>query len=485
MKFNLSLSWRIYISMLSIILVSFIITGAATYYNFIEESESYHKERLSRKESAILTSINYYFYQEREGDFFPFYTKAFIDRINEFSDIHALTINLFDLNGILITSSDFIEYENSGMEKFVSKKVLDDLENGKESVLIDQMRGEEDHLAVYSYLRNLEGSPIAIINLPYFFSLEPSKQETYSFLKRLSLLYLIILVPALALGYYLTQYITKSLRKIGEKLKTIKINQKNEELQWEGKDEIGLLVSEYNKKVAELEESAKKLAQTERESAWREMAKQVAHEIKNPLTPMKLSVQQLERTWKDGGVDFDSRLERFAKTMTEQIDALTQIANEFSNFAKMPKTEITSVNIKDSILSVVDLFKKSQTEINFSINSEHENAFVSADKNEFIRVFNNLIKNAIQAIPKNQEGIIKIDILSENKNWKISITDNGVGIPKNSKNNLFVPNFTTKTTGMGLGLAMVKNIIDGIGGQIWFESEENKGTTFFILLNKA
>jgi signal transduction histidine kinase len=151
----------------------------------------------------------------------------------------------------------------------------------------------------------------------------------------------------------------------------------------------------------------------------------------------------------------------------------------------MPKTEITSVNIKDSILSVVDLFKKSQTEINFSINSEHENAFVAADKNEFIRVFNNLIKNAIQAIPKNQEGIIKIDILSENKSWKISITDNGVGIPKNSKNNLFVPNFTTKTTGMGLGLAMVKNIIDGIGGQIWFESEENKGTTFFILLNKA
>jgi nitrogen fixation/metabolism regulation signal transduction histidine kinase len=293
------------------------------------------------------------------------------------------------------------------------------------------------------------------------------------------------LVPALALGYYLTQYITKSLRKIGEKLKTIKINQKNEELQWEGKDEIGLLVSEYNKKVAELEESAKKLAQTERESAWREMAKQVAHEIKNPLTPMKLSVQQLERTWKDGGIDFDSRLERFAKTMTEQIDALTQIANEFSNFAKMPKTEITSVNIKDSILSVVDLFKKSQTEINFSINLEHENTFVLADKNEFIRVFNNLIKNAIQAIPKNQEGIINIDILSENKNWKISITDNGVGIPKNSKNNLFVPNFTTKTTGMGLGLAMVKNIIDGIGGQIWFESEENKGTTFFILLNKA
>jgi len=451
----------------------------------MEESESYHKERLSRKESAILSSINYYFHQEREGDFFPFYTKAFIDKINEFSDIHALTINLFDLNGILITSSDFIEYENSGMEKLVPKKVLEELDNGKESVLIDQMRGKEDHLAVYSYLRNLDGGKIAIINLPYFFSLEPSQDETYSFLKRLSLLYLIILIPALAFGYYLSQYITKSLRKIGEKLKSIEINQKNEALQWQGKDEIGLLVSEYNKKVSELEESAIKLAKTERESAWREMAKQVAHEIKNPLTPMKLSVQQLERTWQNNDSDFGTRLQRFTTTMTEQIDTLTKIANEFSSFAKMPKTEISKVSLKETIDTVVDLFKKSNETLNFVIEDLPDEAFVLADKNELLRVFNNITKNALQAIPKDRIGKIEIKIINQGSTWLISLKDNGMGIPDQLKENLFMPNFTTKTTGMGLGLAMVKNIIDGINGKIWFESTEEIGTTFYIAFQKA
>lgn len=485
MKFNLTLSGRIYISMFTLMVVSFIITGAAAYLNFKRQNEIYHTERLSRKEAIILTSINYYFYQERENDdFFPFYTKAFIDKIHEFSDIHALTINLFDLNGVLITSSDFIEYENSSMEKMVPASVLSELANGKPSVTIRQERGREDHIAVYCYLRNLEGAPIAIINIPYLFSLEPSKEETFNFFKQLSILYLIILIPALFLAFYLSKYITKSLRKVSAKLKSIQINQKNEPIKWESKDEIGALVKEYNAKVKELEESAIKLAQTERESAWREMAKQVAHEIKNPLTPIKLSVQQLQRTWVNKDPDFDEKLNRFTKTLTEQINTLTQIANEFSNFARMPKTEITCIELNQLIVDVIELFEKNANQILISFQPQKE-VFVMADKNELVRVFNNLLKNALQAIGKQTNGKIDLTLKSDKNNVLIEITDNGSGIPEALQQNLFVPNFTTKSTGMGLGLAMVKTIIDGVNGKIWFNSKEQIGTTFYIELPLA
>ena len=485
MKVAFTLTWRIYFSMFMLVLVSFIITGAATYFNFIDQNEKYHIERINRKEAAILASINYYFHQEREGEFFPFYTKEFVDKINEFSDIHALTINIFDLNGILITSSDIIEYENSSMEKFVPQQVLQNLKSGQESVLLDQQRGKEDHLAVYSYLRNLEGTPIAIINMPYFFSLEPSNNEAYHFLRRLSLFYLILLLPALVLGFYLSQYITKSLRTIGDKIKTLRLNQKNEELSWKSKDEIGLLVEEYNKKVNELEKSFRLLAQSERELAWREMAKQVAHEIKNPLTPMKLSVQQLERAWNDNQTDFEDRIKRFSITMTEQIETLTKIANEFSSFAKMPKTKIERINLNTLVAITINLFEETGSGIHLSFENSYEDAHVKADKTELQRVFINLFKNAFQAIPEEKKGFIKVRLLDFANSWKIEVEDNGEGIPEKMKENLFIPNFTTKSTGMGLGLAMVKNIIDNYNGNVSFISKEGEGTIFTIDLPKA
>jgi nitrogen fixation/metabolism regulation signal transduction histidine kinase len=232
--------------------------------------------------------------------------------------------------------------------------------------------------------------------------------------------------------------------------------------------------------VTKLEQSVKQLAESERESAWREMAKQIAHEIKNPLTPMKLSVQLLQRSWKDNKEDFEKRLTNVSQTLIEQIDTLSSIASEFSAFAKMPKPQDEEVDLPAKIASVVQLFENTKDvkiEADFH---QNEKVRILADKEQLSRVFINIIKNGIQSIPEGLQGRIYIELTTYGNSVKVTIEDNGSGISESRKDKLFQPSFTTKTKGMGMGLAIVKNIINNANGEIWFESEEGKGTKFFV-----
>ena len=242
---------------------------------------------------------------------------------------------------------------------------------------------------------------------------------------------------------------------------------------------LAKLVDEYNRTLNELVQSAELLAKSERESAWREMAKQVAHEIKNPLTPMKLSIQMLQRSKNDGVDDLDERIDKMANTLIEQIDTLSNIATEFSSFAQMPKSNIEVVDLEALLNRTIQLYQSSVVEVTLEIvNNEPSN--IQADKEQLLRVFNNLIKNGIQAISDNKNGKVAVSLAKENARWIISVSDNGSGIPDNLKDKIFVPNFTTKSSGMGLGLAMVKNIVESVNGKISFISEESVGTTFKI-----
>ena len=235
--------------------------------------------------------------------------------------------------------------------------------------------------------------------------------------------------------------------------------------------------------ISELEQSAQKLAKGERESAWREMAKQIAHEIKNPLTPMKLSIQYLQRAIDDGNPNITELAKKVSKTLEEQIENLSSIATAFSSFAKMPKAQNEIINLNELLKSITDLFAREEdTTVTFTTSAE--NPLVFADKNQLVSVFNNLVKNAIQSIPEQRKGFIDIHIKEED-GWMItSVSDNGSGIPNDNYDKVFVPNFTTKSSGTGLGLAITKQIIDGTGGRIWFESAENVGTTFFVRLKR-
>jgi nitrogen fixation/metabolism regulation signal transduction histidine kinase len=357
-----------------------------------------------------------------------------------------------------------------------------DLENNKSAQVTKQENiGSLKYLATYAPIRNNSGEAIAYISIPYFERSKNINDEVSSFLIALMNVYVFLLICAAILAYFISNSITRPLTILSEKLRILNLNKKNEPIEWNSKDEIGVLVSEYNKMIMELEQSAQKLAKGERESAWREMAKQIAHEIKNPLTPMKLSIQYLQRAISEGKPNIEELATKVAKTLEEQIENLSSIATAFSSFAKMPKAENEIINLNQLLKSIVDLFNRDET-VSIHFDSTLENPLVFADKNQMVSVFNNLVKNAIQSIPENRKGFIDIKV-KEEAGWVItSVTDNGTGIPTELFDKVFVPNFTTKSSGTGLGLAITQQIVDGAGGKIWFESAENTGTTFFVKL---
>jgi signal transduction histidine kinase len=294
--------------------------------------------------------------------------------------------------------------------------------------------------------------------------------------------YVFIFLLAIGIAVFMSRSITGPVAQLSEKLKKIRLGKKNETIQWAIDDEVGELIQDYNSMVTKLDESALMLAQTERDTAWREMAKQVAHEIKNPLTPMKLSIQYLQNAAsRDEDTDLPAMIKRVSKTLIEQIDNLTNIASEFSSYAKMPQALNEVFLINDVLASVHDLFRKRE-DMDIQLQVPINDLYVFADKSQIIRVLNNVVKNAIQSIPKSRRGLIHIKLNYTEEFVIISIHDNGVGIDDHMREKVFYPNFTTKSSGMGLGLAICADIIQSFDGRIYFETEKGVGTTFFIEL---
>ena len=475
--FNLNLRGRIYVSMLALILLSLFVIGITTIIFFNTQNKEYHEKRLQRKEKTVITSLKILFQELDLNQKMDFFQKDFDDKIHELSVVNNIEINVFNLNGEILMSSNF-EYSDT---TFYKTKIADPiLKKLKSSGERQVEKINENYFNTYTYVQNeTTKENIVIINIPYNTDLSPEKNELSSFLTTLLEVYIFLLIGASLIAYFLSNYITKSLRVIAEKLKLVKINAVNESIEWKGNDEIGTLINEYNSMISQLEESALKLAKSERESAWREMAKQVAHEIKNPLTPMRLSIQHLERSLDPNSTNFKEELSNFSKKLIQQIDTLTSIANEFSRFAQMPKLQVKQVDIKDIIDSTIELYRDVES-IQFKLKTEFEHAFIEGDKDQLIRVFNNLVNNAIQAISDDKNGEIHIQLSKKESFYLVAVKDNGSGMTDEVKEKVFQPNFTTKSTGAGLGLAMVKQIIDSHHGKISFVSSHREGTTFFI-----
>jgi nitrogen fixation/metabolism regulation signal transduction histidine kinase len=280
----------------------------------------------------------------------------------------------------------------------------------------------------------------------------------------------------------ITNRIIDPLRELGKKLAELRYGSKTGKIYYDGDDEIGKLVKEYNRLTDELEKSAGLLAEKERDSAWREMARQVAHEIKNPLTPMKLNVEFLEKAWKDKTPDFPERMGRFKSMMIEQIDTLSHIADEFSNFAKLPPPRKDIVDLNEILESVTALYAKNEKNAEVNFHRNEKPLTVYGDKEHLLRVFNNLVKNAIQAIPENRKGRVDIFGFTDENSLTILVKDNGTGIPEELRERIFTPNFTTKGSGSGLGLAICRNIVRESGGEIDFLTQTGEGTTFRTIL---
>ncbi|NVK28154.1 MAG: two-component sensor histidine kinase [Flavobacteriia bacterium] len=473
--FKPTLRARIFISLTFMIFVSFVLTGLISLYHFEEENEEYHQERLKRKEYAIESNIQYFLASHPEKQQTDSLSALFSDKICELSDVHNLDINFFSPEGKLLITNNSHLFDVEILPETVPKEILSRIVEGERRFILPSS-DTTDVLLIYSILYTSAGEPLAILNLPYF---EPNNipEQDLEFLETLIGLYIILFLAAVLLAYFLSNYITHSLIAITKKMREVKLGRNNEPIQWRSKDEIGALVDEYNKMMKELEDYAIKLAQSERETAWKEMAKQVAHEIKNPLTPMRLSVQMLERKLE---VSEPQKLQEFTESMIAQIDALSNIATAFSRFASMPEMKKEKIDIKafleriNAAHEVVHL-DLPETEIT-----------IEGDKDQLTRVLNNLILNAEQAMPENREPHITVGFKELDSNHiEIFVKDNGVGIPESRREKVFEPSFTTKTTGMGLGLAMVKNIVNGFKGEITFTSVVDEGTTFHVRLPKS
>lgn len=401
----------------------------------------------------------------------------------EFSKMYNTDLNLFDTNGKLLFSTQNKIFiigliaDRMNPIAYINLNLLQKSEFIQEEN-IDKLQFS----SAYRPIKNTNNDVIAYLQLPYFSNLDDYNQKIGTFLNLLINIYVLVFVAIGFFAFVVANQITSPLSLIQESISKTMIGKKNKPIEWKRNDEIGSLIKEYNSMIEALEENANKLAQSEREIAWREMAKQVAHEIKNPLTPLKLGIQMLDRSWRDKDINFDDKFQKFSKSFLEQIDSLSRIASEFSNFAKMPELKLEEVNLLYVLNRATQVYGQMEGIKIITNENELKNHLILADKDQLLRSFNNLLKNAIEAATDDKEGIITINGIVTNNKIEVTIKDNGSGIPESLRDRIFVPNFTTKSSGTGLGLAFVKQAIENMGGIIYFTTEINIGTTFHIIL---
>jgi len=479
---NITLTFRLRLQvfMVAIILGSSVLMGLITLVYLNQLNFNKNKEIINEKMNTILVDL-----ENKLGNTSKIMPEMFEEldaSLISLSNSNFTDINLYGQDGYLVASSRSQVFENGLISAQQNPNSLIKLHYDQMSFFIHREKiGKYKFLSAYAPLRNYENKLIGYINLPYFARQEDLRQEMLKLLTTYANVYIIMTALAVFLALLISRFFTRPLQLIRTQLGNLQLGRRNAKVEWNRSDEIGDLVSEYNRMIDELTRSAELLAKSERESAWREMARQVAHEIKNPLTPIKLSIQHLIKAWDDRAPDWESRLQRFSQTLIQQIETLSAIATEFSDFAQMPPSHLQQIDIQRVISHSAQLFRDiDQVCIQYP---ETKGMFsVYADENQMLRVFNNLIKNSIQAIPSEQKGVISIQLENIDNKCFIMFSDNGTGIPSEQQSRIFSPNFTTKSAGMGLGLAMVKNIVDNSGGKIWFESRIGVGTTFYILL---
>ncbi|MBI5858704.1 MAG: GHKL domain-containing protein [Sphingobacteriales bacterium] len=487
---QLNIRRQVHSTIIFISVFSFLIIGIATISFFISRYNRNNNDKLSRTMKIMVNEM-----EKRLSDHYTFDDVVKIydsvsntglqKLVDEVSDIHGVDVNVYDLNGDLQVSSEANVYTKGVLSKkmdptaFYHLNRLRQVQHAQEEKI-----GNFSYLSIYSPVRDEEGKVYAYINIPYFTSKPELRQEISNFLVTIIILNAFIFLIAGLIALFITNRITRSFSIISDKMREVNLGKMNEPITWNRNDEIGELVQEYNKMVAKLGDSAAMLAKSEREGAWREMARQVAHEIKNPLTPMKLSIQYLQKAINNNQPNVKELSGNVANTLVEQIDHLSKIAADFSQFANIGNTHVELFDLHDVIGSLKDLFQPNQNVelVWFPVN---ERVMLMADKTQMNRLFTNLFTNATEACREN--GICRIEVNERKEEDKIivSVKDDGEGIPVEMQERIFIPNFTTKSSGTGLGLAMCKGIVEQAKGKIWFETEAGKGTSFFVELPVA
>ncbi len=480
---GLSLSTKIQITLIGLVFLSLLAFSYGSGLFVSDQYSSYSNEIIQEKLESVELELRSKLGTENrlslkaKGNYLE-------NLLQKFSKVFNTDINVFNENGQLTASSRSKVFKMGLLSEQMNPQAVERLMKRKDSEFthVEQI-GKLQYVSAYLPLMNNEGESMGFVNLQQFGQQQEIEEQIQQFLVSIINVFMILLALSVVLAILISNWVTVPLRIIQDNFKLVSFGKQHEKINYDREDEIGALVRAYNVKLEELALAAEQLALNERESAWRDMAKQVAHEIKNPLTPMKLSVQHFLRSFDRNDPHVEDKLRKVVQSLIEQIDSLSSIANEFSNFAKMPMPEMEVIVLSEVVKNVLSVFEQEENcTFQFQVESE---CTVLADRDQMVRVFNNLIKNAIQAVPADREGNISVTFVYEQHQLIIHISDNGKGIPEEMQNKLFVPYFTTKSTGSGIGLAVVKQIIENHNGQIKFSSKPDVGTTFVLTLPQA
>lgn len=478
--FRLGLTAKFQYAFISLLIISFLLIFYVSV-NFIKRKYQQEQiDNLENKKSYIQKALQDLYYWNQ--DLTVQNMQALNFDLQELSYTYHTDIHVYNNRGELVGSSQPIIFNKNLISNRIAPQPY-----FTQNANINQYEniGTLNYLTGYTDFLNGDYLQIGFISVPQFFSQDEIRNEIEGFLAVIIHIYLIIILLVVLVSLFIGKQLSAPLNMLENKLKEMRLGRRNEKIDYKLNDEIGQLVLQYNRTVDELEQSANLLAKSERESAWKSMARQVAHEINNPLTPMKLTIQQLQRTKSLNDERFHDYFQKSAVMLIEQIDNLSRIAATFSDFARMPEANFERTDIASKLYSALHLFMSNNEQVQIDYQGVYQNVFVFADPEQLVQVFNNLLKNAIQAIPVDRKGIINVNLEAIDKQVIIKITDNGIGIMEEVHDKLFAPNFTTKTTGMGLGLAISKSIVELSGGKISFESKKNEGTTFTVTLPRA
>ena len=480
---GISMITKIQLVLIGLIVISLGGFSLASTTMLSGQYRSYSTDQIREKVKSVINEIH-----SRQR----FMSEKFSDKnqdeldyqLRRWSKVFLADINLYQSDGILAGTSRTKIYNMGLLSEQMNPKALYELQFRMRSEFIHEENiGSLVYLSGYVPVFNHENELLGYLNILHFDQRNVFEEQLRQFFVAILNVFMLLLVLSILVALLVSSWLTGPLMLLRKSFSQFELGKNSLQINYKAQDEIGSLVAEYNHKLNELAEAAAKLAQSERESAWREMAKQVAHEIKNPLTPMKLSIQHLQRVFDPNDPKASERIERVTSSLIEQIDALTHIANEFSNFAKLPQPVITEIDLIALIKAVVALFDSdSNIHINLELNTSEERILIPGDKEMLLRVLNNLVSNGIQAVALNNPVQIVVAVETNEQLVFIRIKDNGTGIPEDQIQTIFEPYFTTKSTGTGLGLAMVKQIVETHRGSIEIEQTSAEGTTVLITL---
>lgn len=471
-----SLRNRVFWGFLVICILSMAGASVLSFVILKNNAEEQSRTDLQNKTNALTASLDYAV--SREYITTKDIPEVLKNKILEIADINNHDIVIYDLKGNFLTSNKSLnQISQKKIPEAILHKVL------KEDKRVDIQEYDRtigaNKTSSFAILKNNSLEPIGVVYLPYYHNDEAYLSVLNKYLKYMVLVNLLIVAFSVWLSWIISNNLTKAITKFSEMITRITLFDKNmQPIKYYQNDELGALVKAYNKMILQIQDQKERLSFSEKEKAWREMAKQVAHEVKNPLTPMKLTIQNFERKFDPQDPDIESKLKQMSTSVVDQIDMIATVANAFSQFAQLPEKNNETFELNKEIGNILRIFNNDR----IFVHSNKENIEINMDRIYLNRIVTNLVTNAKQATSEVTNPIINVDIEQINKRVLIAVEDNGIGISEEMFEKIFEPNFTSKNSGMGLGLTMVRKMVEDYGGKISLNSEVGKGTKFMISL---